>query len=869
MLTLPVRVGAAHIDFIVDTRASLSIIPVSMVNGINLSPTPVRISSATGQNIKCHGEAVIEVGIPHLHRNFSWNFVIAETTHALLGFDFLTKYELMVDCKNKKLIDPLTSRFSVLNISRDKIMSLNINSFVDLSDRVRNIVNEYPELIKPRQPPKSISNSCKTYHFIDTQDWQPVFGKRRQLSNDKLVAAKSEFKQLLDQGIVRYSKSPWSSPLHMVAKGDSGGWRICGDYRNLNNITKPDRYPIPHMHDVSSKLHGKTTYSKLDLLSAFNQLPVNPADIEKTAVVTPFGSFEWLFMPFGLRNASSTFQRYMDNLFMDMECVFVYIDDILVFSENEEQHEKDLRKVFEVLRNNHLRISVGKCLFFKSQLDFLGFTIGEQGMKPSANKLYTMKNFPQPNNSASLRSFLGLMNYYRHLIPNFANVVLPLTELARLNPNSKTLILSKVEVDSFAKIVDLLDNMVALSHPVPGVMNLQMVTDSSQYAVGGALHQIIDNNPVPISFFSKKLSQTQRAYSTYDRELLAAYLSVLHFKHLIEGRAVTLFTDHKPLQSAFKSPKPAKSDRQQRQLSVMAEYILDVQYIKGEDNCVADCLSRPACAVTIDVCDLPAIAEHQVNDDEMFKFKQNLSKFPLPNNKEIFCDVSNIFPRPYVPAQCRSDIIRSLHDISHPGVKSTAKLVKERFFWPSMDTSIKKFVSECIRCQRAKVNKHTKSAVSNFNLPSERFQTVHIDLVGPLCPAKLPGETYTNPARYILTCVDRCTRWVEVATLSEITASTVALGFLNTWISRFGVPLHLVTDRGAQFESELFMELSSLIGFHRLRTTSYHPQCNGMIERFHRTLKTAIKARGESWFCLLYTSPSPRDKRQSRMPSSA
>lgn len=785
--------------------------------------------------------------MPSLNRSFSWTVVVAEVTSPLLGMDFLHHYNFLIDCNARKLIDQTTGKFCIAKDTNMKIMNIVINSTIDLPIQVQKVLNDFPSLTSPTQLQDKQSVSSKISHTIETGNSNPVFCKTRQMSQEKYEKTKLEFQKLLQAGIVQPSKSPWSSPLHLVPKGSSGDFRVCGDYRALNAITRPDRYPIPHISSLSTRLHDRKIFSKIDLIQAYHQIPMSKQDVEKTAVATPFGLYEYTCMPFGLRNAGSTFQRYVDNIFLNCKCVFNYLDDILIYSESPEQHQEDIKEVFNILAENNLKISLKKCTFFQTSIDFLGYNISPLGLKPTHRKTEEIKNFPVPKESKELRRFLGMIGFYRKLIPNFAEICLPLTETIRLNPNTKQLQFSTEAIQSFDKIKDTLSTLSALAFTASNSTHFSLVTDSSGYAIGAALHQSVAGEQIPIGFFSKKLTKSQCRLSTFDRELLAGYLAVLHFKPLIEGRDVVLFTDHKPIASAYKKQGSLKSDTQQRHLSVITEYVSDIKYIAGNQNIVADCLSRPANAIAVDICDLPAMAEMQKADEDINHYKDILQPYTINDDLVLWCNTDMEYPRPFVPLRSRQSVFRSLHEFSHPGVRASVKLVKSRFFWPDIDRDVRNFAKACHSCQQSKVSRHTKSEVNHFSKSFGRFETVHIDIVGPLPLVKTHNEPFHNPNKYILTCIDRATRWIEAAPIPDITASTVAVAFLNTWISRFGVPLYVVSDRGSQFESELFHELSQLVGFHRLRTTAYHPMSNGMLERVHRSMKSAIMSRKQNW----------------------
>ena len=830
-------------DFIIDTGAAVSILPICLAEKLVLEETPTRLTNANGTPISVAGETSVEFSIRSLNRSFSWKFIVCHTQHALIGIDFLNFYGLMIDCGNNSIIDSETKRTTGTTV----FGPINTVVLEKIDGPAGAILEKYPNLTKPRNPliDKPINNPVQ--HCIDTGSHLPVYSRPRRLNEENEKEAKEDFKTMMKNGIIRPSKSPWASPLHRVPKGE--GKRNTGDYRNLNNVTTPDRYPVPSIYAVTSKLRGKKVYSKIDLMAAYHQIDMRPEDIPKTAINTPFGLFEYLKMPYGLKGAGSTFQRYMDNIFRDIDYIFVYFDDILIFSDDEESHKRDLENVLKILDEHNLKISTHKCDFFKDSVNFLGYEISQHGMKPTEEKRKHILNFPEPNDAKSLRSFLGLINFYRRLIKDFAEKILPLTELMRLNQKAKELKFNEKEREAFQNIKNELANLSTLVHPCNRTTQYQLITDSSNYAVGAVLHQMIEGEPVPIGFFSKKLSAPEQKYSAFDRELVAAYRAVLYFRPFIEGRDVTVFTDHKPLVSAFKSPNQAKSDRQQRHLTIIAEYINDISHIKGAQNVVADCLSRPVNAVTLDTYDLPGLARLQINDSETKKARTDnqLREFKLDNDLSLWCDISTGIPRPFVPKEVRRAIFEELHSTNHPGINSTLKLIKDRYYWPRMNLEIREWCKTCIPCQKSKITRHTKSDVSHFKITGDRFEIVHIDIVGPLPVTYEYNNAYSSQKRYILTCIDRATRWPEAIPIDNVEASTIAVAFMESWITRFGVPLYVITDRGSQFEAELFSELSKLTGFHRIRTTAYHAQSNGMLERIHRTIKTALKAKEITW----------------------
>ncbi|CAI7877767.1 unnamed protein product [Closterium sp. NIES-53] len=715
------------------------------------------------------------------------------------------------------------------------------NKSSDFQKLLAAVPSELQELLKrfprifPDDLPEGLPPQRAHDHRIELEPGaQPTVQRQFRLTQPELHELRKQLDYLLEKKFIRPSSSPFAAPILFTPKKD-GGFRVCIDYRALNRVTVKSRYPIPCADELIDQLRTARVFLKIDLPGGYLQIRVEPSDCAKTAFRTRYGSFEYTVMPFGLTNAPATFQMTMNEAFRPLldTCVIIYLDDILVYSRDKQQHLVDLEEVFTILDKQRLLTKGSKCEFFQDRLEFLGHVISEAGVEIDPKKLDTVKAWHHPTNITELQSFLGFVNYVRRFVPDMARLTAPLTDLLR---KGVTFTWGEKEHAAFSTLENVLCSPPVL-HIADPHRPFEVVTDANDIAIGAVLLQDFGNGLQPIAYESRKLHPPEKYYPIHDREMLAIVHAFKVWRCYLTGADVTGRTYHKSLQ--YLRVQPHLNPRQIRWLDYLeSNFHYTVTYRKGASN-IADALTRPTAQVhTI------LFAQTSPLLTGLFSHGYQTYPFFTGENSQQFAAARGVYyvkagtDRIWVPGYTllRELLLQEAHDgvaSGHFGVEKTRQQLQRYYYWPEMLTDVQRHVASCPTCQVMKSSRKRPAGQLQPIPPPERaWQQVTMDFV-----TGLPVGASGNDA--ILVVVDRLTKMAHFAACKKsITAEETARLFIATIVRLHGIPTAIISDRDTKFTSNFWHNLWQQFGTRLQFSSSYHPETDGQIERTDRTDKS-------------------------------
>ncbi|GAU12466.1 hypothetical protein TSUD_229990, partial [Trifolium subterraneum] len=647
-----------------------------------------------------------------------------------------------------------------------------------------------------------------------------------------------QVQEMLSAGIIRPSTSSFSSPVILVKKKD-GSWRMCIDYRALNKVTIPDKFPIPVIEELLDELNGAKFFSKLDLKSGYHQVRVKDSDIEKTAFRTHEGHYEFLVMPFGLMNAPSTFQSLMNNVFRSLlrKCVLVFFDDILIYSRSWKEHLEQLASVLNMLELHSLVANKKKCQFAQGSIEYLGHVISEEGVAVDPNKIKSVVQWPVPKNVKGVRGFLGLTGYYRKFIKDYGKIAKALTELTKKD-NFKW---GREAQQAFEELKGKLTTAPVLALPD---FTKQIIIESD--ASGGGIGAILMQDKKPIAYFSKALGKRNLTKSAYEKEMMAVVLAIQHWRPYLLGRKFTVYTDQKSLRQLMQ--QRIVTAEQQNWAAKLLGYDFDIIYKQGKLNKGADALSR-----MYEGAEFQAITSYaqwdqkqqiirEVQQDEKLQviikaLQQDPNAKPgyayrqgvlLYNGRLVLSNHSQLIPM----------MLQEFHATSqggHSGFYKTYRRIAANVYWSGMKGTIQEFVRSCDICQRQKYMATAPGGLLQpLPIPEQVWDDISMDFI--------TGLPKSRGYEAILVVVDRLSKYSHFIPLKHpYTARSIAEVFCKEIVRLHGVLVSIVSDRDPIFVSGFWKELFRMQGTQLKMSSAYHPESDGQTEVVNRCLETYLR----------------------------
>lgn len=703
------------------------------------------------------------------------------------------------------------------------------------------------------------------------QGARPVFRPKRPVAFAAVAEIDRELDRLQDLGIIQAVEySQWAAPI-VVVKKSNGSIRICADFSTgLNDALEPYPYPLPTPDDIFSRLYKSTFFSLIDLSDAFFQVQTHENSRELLTINTHRGLFRYHRLPFGVKVAPGAFQQVIDMMIAGLTGTSAYLDDILVSGKSKEDHDKNLTRLFERIELFGFTIKAEKCKIGLRELEYLGHIIDHRGIRPNPIKTLAIAQMPAPTDLASLRAYLGGINFYGKFVKQMHDLRNPLNQL--LKKDAKWSWTPECQ-QSFERFKEILQSDLLLTHYDPS-LELIVAGDASNHGIGACiLHRFKDGSVKAIYHAHRTLTDAERNYSQIEKEGLSIIFGVTKFHRMVYGRSFILQTDHKPLLQIFGSKKGIPvytANRLQRWALTLKAYDFSIEYVQTDHFGHADILSRLIDSHTSKDEEI-VIASVILEEDVRSILNVAIDSLPLtyadivretqkcPTLQRVITYLTNGWPsrdeisnevapflarhsslsvkdqcllfgeRVVVPECFRQAVLHRLHQ-DHPGQYRMKSLARSYVYWPSMDKQIEEYVRSCSKCIESSKSP-VRVPLTPWPKPSDPWKRIHIDFAGPV------------GGHYYLIAVDAYSKWPEVFDTSTITAN-YTIDMLSSLFSRFGNPEKIVSDNGTQFTSATFQKFCQDRGIQHIRTAPYHPQSNGQAERFVDTFKRSLKKFG-------------------------
>lgn len=710
--------------------------------------------------------------------------------------------------------------------------------------RLLSVLEQFPDVLSNKL---GVTNVLE--YTIRLSDGVPVRQPPYRLSPPKMKALKQKIAGMLEDGVIRQSTSPYASPIFLVPKDQGQDYRPVVDYRILNKKVILESVPLPDLHNCFTWFSGATFFTVFDLNQAYYQVPLAEESKPITAFCTDWNLYEFNRVPFGLATGAAVLSRLLDNVLGDLKfvCVYNYLDDVVIYSRSFEEHLSHIEQVLTRFRSAGLTVKPSKLTLCREEISFLGHLVSSRGVSIDQERTADLRKFPPPRSKKDIARFIGMANYFRKFIPNFAQLAAPLNDLRRKRAD---FVWGESQQSAFQAIKTAIANPPVLA--VPDFERRFIVqTDASHVGVAAVLLQEHDGERRPIAFASRRLAGPELRYSVYECEALAVLFALEKFRFYLEHKEFDLETDNQAL--SWVLARPRKTGRIARWAVRISAFQFKVRHIRGSDNQVADALSRmfsedqsqesPA-LVSVVLAEVPQlfsdIKDEQDKDPFWGPIRKNLlngqaqPKYVLKQG--ILCkEVGNAgetkicLPAVLVPA-----VFRYYHSSvvgGHLGLYKTLDKIRATLTWPSLYRDVRRLVRQCDLCKKGK----PRSGPALGLLQSEREQhpmdKLFVDFIGPLPCTKLGN-------RYILVVVDAFTRFVWLLPTRGVTA-TISIRQLTQIFSCFGPPRILVSDNAPAFVSRPFKQFCFSQAIKHVTTTPYYPQAS-FAERVNRNLKAAL-----------------------------